>query len=76
MPVVLEVSGIIAPAIIAGNRLRRIDIGADIAEDEGAKRASSAERAINRVGIEGIPATGEAAEIVLVGLDATNVDAR
>jgi hypothetical protein len=63
------------PAIVAGHRLRRIDVGADVAEDEGAKRASSAERAVERVGIEGVPATSETAEIVLAGLDATDVDA-
>jgi hypothetical protein len=56
--------------------LRRIDVGANIAKDEGAKRVPSAERAIDRVGIEGIPAIGEAGEIVLVGLDAADVDAK
>src|SRR5258705_2258537 len=76
VPIVLEVSGIIVPAVIAGHRLRCIDVGADIAQDEGAKRASSAERAIDGGGKEAVPATGEAAEIVLVGLDATDVAAK
>src|SRR5207249_11797919 len=56
------------------HRLRRVGVGADISEDEGAERASRAERAVDRVGIEGVPAASETAEIVLAGLDATDVD--
>jgi hypothetical protein len=64
------------PAIVAGHGDWCIDVIEDISKDEGAERASSSERTVDRVGIEAVPATGETAEIVLVGLDATDVAAK
>ena len=73
LPVVLEVAGIVAPAVVAGDLDRRIGEAGDRSQDEGGERRSSGRAVVGLPGGEGVPAAGGAAEIVLVGLQPANL---